>query len=753
MTLPILTAGDLAITLIALVTAVYEGWLLLQRRAQRFHLWAALVALGCAAYSGAAAVQYTLTDPAQVPAVQRVEFVALLVIASALTGFAAAATGRALPVPPAVAGVLAAVALFLVVGTDLVVSTQPFFIDVWWLGHPFPQMRPAVLTGPFLAVLLLLAGVATARTAWSARERDERILHGTALAGWLAAATWDTLLSTGILPSTPVFFLEYGFCLVALSLVAVDVRRYGQLLRRTEASQAQSEESFRVLIERSPIATLVHRDGIIIYANDAAVRALGHDRREDLLGAQSSELFHPDDRAAAEERLRAVLATAQAAPPHEVRIRRRDGDWAHLDMAVVPIVFHGGPALVSMGVDVTQRRSLTAEMMRMDRMVAVGTLAAGVAHEINNPMQFVIANVDHAAAELQAVAAFLEALQGRTADAAAAAEIGEQVRQVDNLRTALSEALEGAGRVRNIVRDLRTFSRGHEDRLEPLQLAPILESSINMAFTEIRHRARLVKDLQPTPTVRANDSRLGQVFLNLLVNAAHAIPEGRAGENEVRVRTFTAPDGAAIVEVEDTGTGIPAELRDRVFDPFFTTKPPGQGTGLGLSICQGIVRELGGDIRFTTEVGQGTTFRVTLPAAPAPTAQTAALAVPAAPVTRARVLVVDDEEKVGLAVGRMLGREHDVVALTSARAALDCLRRGETFDVILCDLMMPDITGMEFHALLQEEYPALAERVVFVTGGAFTPQARDLFERTRARRLEKPFERAALRRLVQEMVA
>src|SRR4029079_12566875 len=183
----------------------------------------------------------------------------------------------------------------------------------------------------------------------------------------------------------------------------------------------------------------------------------------------------------------------------------------------------------------------------------------------------------------------------------------------DEAGEGLAEARQGAERVRNIVRDLRVFARGDEEQSGPVALRRVLDSSINIAWNEIRHRARLVKDYGDTPMVEANESRLGQVFLNLLLNAAHAISEGETERNEIRVSTRTDGRGHAIIEIRDTGGGIPPDIRDRIFDPFFTTKAAGEGTGLGLWICSGILSALGGEISVDSDVGRGSTFRVMLP--------------------------------------------------------------------------------------------------------------------------------------------
>jgi len=381
-----------------------------------------------------------------------------------------------------------------------------------------------------------------------------------------------------------------------------------------------------------------------------------------------------------------------------------------------------------------EREKMTAQLMLADRMVSVGTLAAGVAHEINNPLAYLIASLDFLDREFKGMA---QNLPGPFA------ELGE----------AIAEAREGAGRVKHVVRDLKTFSRVDKERTGRIDVRPVIESSINIAFNEIKYRARLVREYGATPLVRADEGRLGQVFLNLLINAAQAMPEGRATENEIRVVTGADDSGRALVEVRDSGPGIPPDVLDRIFEPFFTTKPIGVGTGLGLSICRSIVIAAGGEISVESKVNEGTVFRVLLPAAP-PEAEDEA-APPTRPLSqgrRGRILVVDDEPALGVAIRRILAGEHDVTVLTAASEARELVARGDRFDVILCDLMMPKMTGMDLHAEFTALAPDQAERMVFVTGGAFTEKARRFLGTVPNIRLEKPFDTAGLRALIRGLV-
>jgi CheY-like chemotaxis protein len=392
--------------------------------------------------------------------------------------------------------------------------------------------------------------------------------------------------------------------------------------------------------------------------------------------------------------------------------------------------------------DVTELEEMRARLAVTDRMASIGTLAAGVAHEINNPLSYVMANVD-----------FLRRFLARLRRAGLAADGGGpgpgpgpgRADGLEEAEAAVADALDGAERVREIVRDLRVLSRPGDEERTRLDLRRVVDTAASMVAHEVRHRARLVKEYRAPPAVLANDGRLTQVLLNLLVNAAHAIPEGQLARNEIRVVVGGTAE-EAVVEVRDTGCGIAPELLARVFEPFFTTKPVGVGTGLGLSICHRIVADLGGSIEVESAPGQGTLFRVRLPAAPPlPPAAPEEAAPPAAEPGRARVLVVDDDARCARSLERLLGATHDVSTATSPADALTAIAGGARYDAILCDMMMPGLDGQAFYEELGEVAPELTRRVVFMSGGTFTERTEAFLRRTTAPTLEKPLLVPALR--------
>jgi signal transduction histidine kinase len=389
--------------------------------------------------------------------------------------------------------------------------------------------------------------------------------------------------------------------------------------------------------------------------------------------------------------------------------------------------------------DITERRKLEGSLLIASRMSSVGTIASGMAHEINNPLSCVISGLEF---------------------------IGKELRELDEplalgrkleLTEAVDQALQGAERVRLIVRSLKTLSRADvQESRRPLHLEDALELAVSLTLKEIRHRARLVKSYGQTPLVDADEARLTQMFVNLLINAAQAIGDGGVDRNEIRIVTSTDPTGRAVAEIRDTGCGISEANRAQIFDPFFTTKPVGLGTGLGLSIVHGIVTAHGGEVTFESpRVGHGTVFRVVLPAATThavPALRSSPLPAQAGPGRRGRILVIDDEPMVAGALQRILSVDHDVVTARNGRQAMVRFDRGERFDVILSDVMMPVMSGIDLLEQLARTIPEQAEKLIFISGGAFTPAVKSSLDRIRNRRLEKPFEAHGLRTLVRSLV-
>jgi PAS domain S-box-containing protein len=515
---------------------------------------------------------------------------------------------------------------------------------------------------------------------------------------------------------------------------------------RRHLVQPSQEESHRLVFENAPIGILhFDRRGVITACNEVLAKILGSTRRA-LVGT-SLQTLHD---AAIADCVRAALAGERARYEGDYR-GANDGRAVRVDLN--PIASADGTVLGGVGIveDISERKAIQSRLQQADRMASVGTLAAGVAHEINNPLAYVSASLDMATRKLGA-------LRHGPADPGHADGVLSQ------MSVALENARQGIERVCLIVRDLKTFSRADEERRVLVDVERVLDSTLNLAWNQIKHRARLVKEYGGVSAAWGDESRLGQVFLNLLINASQAIPEGHPSRHEIRITTRDAERNRVVVEIRDDGEGIAPEVLGRIFDPFFTTRPTGVGTGLGLSICHGIVAALGGEITVESKLGKGSIFRVTLPGrsrhrtpsgthravghTPAAGTHAHAGRAPAAGGSRSRILIVDDEPMVARALRAELRERYDVVVANDGNQALDILLADDRFDLILCDLFMPGHDGIAIFERVRRERPGLHERFAFITGGAFTDRARKFLAQTSNPRLEKPFRITEVERLL-----
>ncbi len=573
--------------------------------------------------------------------------------------------------------------------------------------------------------------------------------------------------------------------------------------RRADEMIAAREAEMRALADATTEALVLHDRGTIIATNRAAREMFRWPTEDGGVGRSLVEFVAPEARAAVISFMR-----AQSSDPIDSVALRFDGTQFPVRAYARSVRFLDRQVRVVALRDVSEQRQLEARLALSDRLASIGTLAAGVGHEINNPLSFILLCLDEVRAALVAREAITEEVRAR-------------------LLSELADARDGALRVRDIVRDLKAFSRASPESRAPVDLAAVIDRAARLAGAELRARARVRVELGALPPVLGDETRLGQVFLNLLMNAAEAIDLGAPDRNEVVVRAERG-DGEVTLSVTDTGAGIAPDLLPRLFDPFFSTKV--RGNGLGLAISLEIVNAHGGRIEVESTLGKGSTFRVTLPLAVEPTrappiappaatraddpsedrsraaslatssgqadeaeretpfesgarwvvaasapmpplsrdAAPAPLAPPPAPpsspqadagdraasvrpsTARPRVLLVDDEPVLLRAAARSLGPGHEVLTAGSGRSALaflEAAERGEhggPIDAIICDLEMSDGNGMELFHALRERLPRLASRIAFLTGGAFTPRAAEFLRTCGRPRIDKPFTRQSL---------
>ena len=502
--------------------------------------------------------------------------------------------------------------------------------------------------------------------------------------------------------------------------------------------QARIESKrFRAILDQADEAIFVvdPRSTRFVDVNDTACQMLRYTRAELLeRGPRDIEIDFPlHTREQWADYIIEIMAVGTL--PYEGVHRRKDGTTYPVEATWSIKPFEGDEYLLGVCRDITEGRRIQEELRHAeetlrvnDRLTAVGTMAAGIAHEINNPLAYVMGNIEFSSDVLQELSPSLpEKLSVEILDA-------------------LREARHGAALMSRIVRDLRTFSRRDDDSMGAVEVNEVIESSINIAMNEIRLRAQIVREYTDDLLVMANEPRLGQVLLNLLINAAQAIEPGDSRNQRITVRTARGGSAGVVVEISDTGSGMREEVRARIFEPFFTTKPIGVGTGLGLAICRSIIEALGGTIEVESALGQGTTFRLHLPAALEDREAEAAPAVAEHDGKLGRILIIDDDEHSAKALRRCLSQHEGAIA-SNGHDGLERLL-SDQFDLVFCEMVMPDFGGIALYEAVQQRSPALAPRIIMVLSGPLDQKAEDFLHSHDIMHIAKPYDAAQVRRLV-----
>jgi PAS domain S-box-containing protein len=538
--------------------------------------------------------------------------------------------------------------------------------------------------------------------------------------------------------------------------------------RRAEDTLRASEARHRILFEKShdALMTLAPPDWAFTSGNSTTIAMFGARDEAEFLSHAPSEYSPPSqlDGSDSAEKAIVMIAAALRAGSHfyEWTFRRLSGQEFPATVLLTRIEIDGHPLLQATVRDETEVKRLQAMLRQADRLNSMGTLAAGVAHEINNPLTYVLYNIESLSLDLprlaNVVSRGLWAMRAALGEEEIKARIGPDAELLEpealnDMSERARESLDGVERIRTISRAIGTFSRVESTERFRVDLNYAIECATTMALTVIKFRARLVTNLGKLPPIWASEGKLSQVFLNLLINAAHAIDEGDVLGNCIEIRTW-AEDDHVFATIRDTGRGISEANIARIFEPFFTTKPAGVGSGLGLPICRNIVTEFGGDIGVESEPGKGTCFTVRLPVRQGISQSPPAMPAPAREVSNAhgRILMVDDEPAILSLLVHLLGADHELVTAGSGEAAQAILEGDQSFDVILCDLMMPGMSGVDLHAWVAAHHRALAQRIVFVTGGAFTPTALEYVSLVGNLRIDKPYDTALLKGLISDLV-
>ncbi|MBN2195720.1 MAG: response regulator [Polyangiaceae bacterium] len=623
------------------------------------------------------------------------------------------------------AAALAAAAADLGVGLIEVVAerriAQANAAAEWLTGYP-----AAELPGRELDALLPLPEVV--------RRLDAAGDPSVAVSSTIEPATFETTLvrrdGQRAIVSVAIRSLadRLGCCVLAV--------RRSELGRVRDDRLARSEARFRELIDGAPQPIWVLDRERVLYGNQAYLELFDAVASPDGTWPDLRSFLDPSEVARFDDRHAQLRMSGEPPGPSEFRVHRGDGSVLVLEVSSVAGEIDGSPAVFCFGRDVTERVRKETHALQTDRLSALGLLAGGMAHAINNPLTYVLLNLDHVAAKL--------------------AQVAEDPTLVQETTVRLLEAQDGAERVAEVVRHMRALSRTDDADRGPVDVAELLRNAIGVVGNEVRHRGTLLVDLGEVSLVVGSAARLEQVFLGLLVQAARSLPES-AQNAEIHVVLRQVRD-QVIVELTDAGPTLEADLVARVTDPSLGFVPGKAWAWSGLSLGHGIVRSLGGTLQIESDGAGHNIFRVALPAArpgvevAPPSHDRFDSEPPPSLEFRPRVLVIDDDPGVVSALRLMLEGEHEVTTVASGREALRLLLSEPPYDVVFSDLMMPGVSGMDLFEAVRLNRPGIERRLVFMTGGAFTPEAARFLERVPNGRVEKPFDLARVSRLLTRAV-
>ena len=518
---------------------------------------------------------------------------------------------------------------------------------------------------------------------------------------------------------------------IAVGLVKFRLERESRQREQWHSTLLQSIADAVVAIDAECRVTFMNK-GAETICGLAEKAALGQELRAVLrLLDEEGERIDYDDECQTLLRGKATQASAGRLENHST------GASVFIERSSAPVVDRGevlGAVMVLH--DMTADHKVQKRLELAERLASLGTMAAGVAHEVNNPLTVVSGNTSLLVYRLRALHATLSEVGGA---------LSTQLTDIADMEQVCSDTLEAANRIRDIVRALGSFSR--PKATEPGDVASAIAWAAHSTSHLLSHRARIEIEQVAVPLVVIDKTKLGQIFVNLLSNAADAIRSGDMENNVVRIGVTQVEPDSVQITISDTGVGMPASVVRHVLEPFFTTKDVGRGTGLGLSITHHLVTAVGGHFDIRSEEGIGTIIVLDIPVAPPPPASDFKLTSVPKSEAKLRILFIDDQDSVRIAVGRLLGA-HTVFLSSDGANALERIGRGEEFDLILCDVMMPMMTGEQFLEEVTERFPRLVDRIVFVTGGAIGRHETMFLENTTHRIIQKPFELDELERVI-----
>lgn len=517
---------------------------------------------------------------------------------------------------------------------------------------------------------------------------------------------------------------------------ALEVLQLHEQQSRTQTLLRPTEARFERIIETLAMSVWLTRHRRILYANPAAAELLTMDRRQ-LLGVDLALLCVEGESATLITHFEQFERGATVLI-HEDRLCCGDGTPLTLELCSVALNYGGESAVLSFGRDVTERKLADQGFLQADRLSALGLLAGGMAHALNNPLTYVVLNLEQINLQLPALA-------------------GDAGRIAETM-TRLAMAREGSERMASVVRRVRHFARSEHAAPRALDFRALLESVVELVGYELHHRGHLITRFEGSPSVLASESKLEHICLGLLLFALQVVPDAPGAHHEVRLTLKAVERHVTVLEIVCGGFRIDSAEAARLLQPFAQQEAEG-ARGFGLSVCRSLIEEMGGHIVASCLPEAGLLLRVTLPCVETPCWLGSEQ--PSLPVVgvmsnssgKARVLVIDDDPGVAQSLRLMLESEHEVRCLLDPREALKELLGDPGYDLVFCDLMMPKLSGMDLYQVLRFNRPGYESKMVFMTGGAATPAARRFLAQRNLQWLEKPFNLVDLASVLQRVVS
>ncbi len=468
--------------------------------------------------------------------------------------------------------------------------------------------------------------------------------------------------------------------------------------RSAELKIAIADQRYRSVMENALCGIILHDlNGIVIDINKEGEKIFGCPKAQ-IVGSSVMN-FLPSSEQEYAATLIQKLTIKKAIGPNQAHIQQPSGNICDVEYTAVCIENENDSFIFSMLLDTTDQNKLRAQNLLSAKLATVGTLAAGIIHEINNPLTYILTNLNF----------IKDTMQESSFDDLSKPTFFTELKSIIN------DSVEGAEQINKIVQDIKGFARIDKAEVTTVDLPKVLNAAINIVSAQFKNHAVVEKDFSADiPLVLLQGSKLQQVFMNIIINAAQSMDKNNFEKNIIRVKAYVA-ENYICVEIGDTGVGIPSDILEKIFEPFFTTKPAGIGTGLGLSICSEIIHEMGGDIEVKSEVNKGTTFSIYLPINLI--TENASVSNESRVMTDKNILIIDDEPAFLSAMEYVFGKKNHITLIDSGRSAHSLLiENPDKFDIIICDFNMPDVNGEDLFLYLKRANPKLIERMIFVTG-------------------------------------